>query len=134
MKLNTIHKAIQNYEKEKIMLDLYAEEDRYECIDDIYNTYYIDDLKLLTKAFGIDLGDIDWNDIGFNDVANIERLINKEVDKYYKSIDDELELINNIIRESDLPETIPNEIKKYLDLEQLRFSVDVRLNQIQNRW
>ena len=38
------------------MLDLYAEEDRYECIDDIYNTYYIDDLKLLTKAFGIDLG------------------------------------------------------------------------------
>ena len=115
------------------MLDLYAEEDRYECIDDIYNTYYIDDLKLLTKAFGIDLGDIDWNDIGFNDVANIERLINKEVDKYYKSIDDELELINNIIRESDLPETIPNEIKKYLDLEQLRFSVDVRLNQIQNR-
>lgn len=133
MKLNTIHKAIQNYEKEKIMLDLYAEEDRYECIDDIYNTYYIDDLKLLTKAFGIDLGDIDWNDIGFNDVANIERLINKEVDKYYKSIDDELELINNIIRESDLPETIPNEIKKYLDLEQLRFSVDVRLNQIQNR-
>lgn len=133
MKLNTIHKAIQNYEKEKIMLDLYAEEDRYECIDDIYNTYYIDDLKLLTKAFGIDLGDIDWNDIGFNDVANIERLINKEVDKYYKSIDDELELINNIIRESDLPETIPNEIKKYLDLEQLRFSVDVKLNQIQNR-
>ena len=133
MKLNTIHEAIQNYEKEKIMLDLYAEEDRYECIDDIYNTYYIDDLKLLTKAFGIDLGDIDWNDIGFNDVANIERLINKEVDKYYKSIDDELELINNIIRESDLPETIPNEIKKYLDLEQLRFSVDVRLNQIQNR-
>ena len=133
MKLNTIHKAIQNYEKEKIMLDLYAEEDRYECIDDIYNTYYIDDLKLLTKAFGIDLGDIDWNDIGFNDVANIERLINKEVDKYYKSIDDELELINNIIRESDLPETIPNEIKKYLDLEQLRFSIDVRLNQIQNR-
>ena len=133
MKLNTIHKAIQNYEKEKIMLDLYAEEDRYECIDDIYNTYYIDDLKLLTKAFGIDLGDIDWNDIGFNDVANIERLINKEVDKYYKSIDDELELINNIIRESDLSETIPNEIKKYLDLEQLRFSVDVRLNQIQNR-
>ena len=133
MKLNTIHKAIQNYEKEKIMLDLYAEEDRYECINDIYNTYYIDDLKLLTKAFGIDLGDIDWNDIGFNDVANIERLINKEVDKYYKSIDDELELINNIIRESDLSETIPNEIKKYLDLEQLRFSVDVRLNQIQNR-
>ena len=133
MKLNTIHKAIQNYEKEKIMLDLYAEEDRYECIDDIYNTYYIDDLKLLTKAFGIDLGDIDWNDIGFNDVANIERLINKEVDKYYKSIDDELELISNIIRESDLPETIPNEIKKYLDLAQLRFSVDVRLNQIQNR-
>ena len=133
MKLNTIHKAIQNYEKEKIMLDLYAEEDRYECIDDIYNTYYIDDLKLLTKAFGIDLGDIDWNDIGFNDVVNIEQLINKEVDKYYKSIDDELELINNIIRESDLPETIPNEIKKYLDLEQLRFSVDVRLNQIQNR-
>ena len=133
MKLNTIHKAIQNYEKEKIMLDLYAEEDRYECIDDIYNTYYIDDLKLLTKAFGIDLGDIDWNDIGFNDVVNIERLINKEVDKYYKSIDDELELINNIIRESDLTETMPNEIKKYLDLEQLRFSVDVRLNQIQNR-
>ena len=133
MKLNTIHKAIQNYEKEKIMLDLYAEEDRYECIDDIYNTYYIDDLKLLAEAFSIDLSDIDWNDIGFNDVVDIERLINKEVDKYYKSIDDELKLISDIIRESDLPETMPNEIEKYLDLEQLRFSVDTRLNQIQNR-
>lgn len=133
MKLNTIHKAIQNYEKEKIILDFYGEEERYECIDDIYNTYYIDDLKVLAEAFDIDLGDIDWNDIGFNDVADIERLIDKEVDKYYKSIDDELELISDIIRESDLPETIPNEIEKYLDLEQLRFSVDVRLNQIQNR-
>lgn len=133
MKLNTIHKAIQNYEKEKIMLDFYAEEDRFECIDDIYNTYYIDDLKLLAEAFSIDLSDIDWNDIGFNDVVDIERLINKEVDKYYKSIDDELELISDIIRESDLPETMPNEIKKYLDLEQLRFGIDVKLNQIQNR-
>ena len=133
MKLNTIHKAIQNYEKEKIILDFYGEEERYECIDDIYNTYYIDDLKVLAEAFCIDLGDIDWNNVGFNDVADIERLIDKEVDKYYKSIDDELELISDIIRESDLPETIPNEIEKYLDLEQLRFGVDVRLNQIQNR-
>ena len=133
MKLNTIHTVIQNYEKEKIILNSYAEEDRYECIDDIYNAYYIDDLKLLAEAFSIDLGDIDWNDIGFNDVVDIERLINKEVDKYYKSIDDELKLINDIIRGSDLTETMPNEIEKYLNLEQLRFGVDVRLNQIQNR-
>lgn len=133
MKLKTIHKAIQNYEKEKIILDFYGEEERYECIDDIYNTYYIDDLKVLVEAFNINLDDIDWNNIGFNDVADIEQLIDKEVDKYYKSIDDELALISDIIKESDLPETIPNKIEKYLDLEELRFGVDVKLNQIQNR-
>ena len=130
MKIKTIHEAIINYEMEKIVLNSYAEEDRYTCIDDIYNTYYIDDLIILAKAFNIDLNQINWEDNSFHIVADLERLINIEVEKYYQSIDDELALIREIIKDSDLPESMPNKINQYLDLEDFRFNVNKKLDKL----
>ena len=130
MKIKTIHEAIINYEMEKIVLNSYAEEDRYTCIDDIYNTYYIDDLIILAKAFDIGLNQINWEDNSFHIVADLERLINIEVEKYYQSIDDELALIREIIKDSDLSESMPNEINQYLDLEDFRFNVNKKLDKL----
>lgn len=130
MKIKTIHEAIINYEMEKIVLNSYAEEDRYTCIDDIYNTYYIDDLIILAKAFDIGLNQINWEDNSFHIVADLERLINIEVEKYYQSIDDELALIREIIKDSDLPESMPNKINQYLDLEDFRFNVNKKLDKL----
>ena len=130
MKIKTIHEAIINYEMEKIVLNSYAEEDRYTCIDDIYNTYYIDDLIILAKAFNIDLNQINWEDNSFHIVADLEKLINIEVEKYYQSIDDELALIREIIKDSDLPESMPNKINQYLDLEDFRFNVNKKLDKL----
>lgn len=130
MKIKTIHEAIINYEMEKIVLNSYAEEDRYTCIDDIYNTYYIDDLIILAKAFNIDLNQINWEDSSFHIVAGLEKLINIEVEKYYQSIDDELALIREIIKDSDLTKSMTNEINQYLDLEDFRFNVNKKLDKL----
>lgn len=128
--METIHDKIRNYEAEKEQLTVFGDLDMFDTLQQIYENYYVEDISNLAKALNINVNiDEDTDDI-FQAVIDLEHEIDLKLAKYYKSIDEELSLMMDLLRESDLPDTMPNEVTKILDLEDYRFGINQKLDKI----
>ena len=95
-----------------------------------YEDYYVENISNLARALNINVHINSNTDDIFQAVIDLEHEIDLELEKYYKSIDEELSLMMDLLKESDLPDTMPNEVAKILDLEDYRFGINQKLDKI----